>query len=105
MPGSDRLPDSEPADVDVSASVRMRSLRFGTVPTTRVWFEGLPDEVHSLRSERENLPDEVEAGVTYEDVTVRWKARARVVADAYLDLADRADERARPESPDERPPT
>ena len=44
MSGSGRLPDEENADIDVSTSVRMRSLRFNTVPSTRVWFEGFPDE-------------------------------------------------------------
>jgi hypothetical protein len=88
MSGSGRLPDEENADIDVSTSVRMRSLRFNTVPSTRVWFEGSPDEVHSLRTERENLPDEVQPGVTYENVTVRWRARARAVAQAYLDIEE-----------------
>jgi hypothetical protein len=76
MSVSGSLPDDEHADIDVSTSVRMRSLRFEIVPPTRVWFEGFPGEVHSLRSERENLPDEVEPGVTYRDVTVRWQAAA-----------------------------
>ena len=87
MSGTGGLPDEEHADIDVSTSVRMRTLRLDAVPSTRVWFEGFPDEAHSLRTERENLPDEVEAGVTYEDVTVRWRARARAVAQAYLDVA------------------
>jgi hypothetical protein len=87
MSGTGGLPDEEHADIDVSTSVRMRTLRLDAVPSTRVWFEGFPDEAHSLRTERENLPDEVEAGVTYEDVTVRWRARARVVAQTYLDVA------------------
>ena len=88
MSGPGRLPDEENADIDVSTSVRMRSLRFNTVPSTRVWFEGFPDEVHSLRSERENLPDEVQPGITYENVTVRWRARARAAAEAYLDIEE-----------------
>jgi hypothetical protein len=29
-------------------------------------------------TERENLPDEVEPGVTYRDVRVRWRAGARL---------------------------
>jgi hypothetical protein len=29
-------------------------------------------------SERENLPDEVEPGVTYEDIDVRWRLWARL---------------------------
>jgi hypothetical protein len=88
MPASSGLPDDEHADVDVTTSVRMRSLRFTAVPSTRVWFEGFPDQVHSLRTERENLPDEVRPGVTYEDVTARWRARARVVAQAYFDIEE-----------------
>jgi hypothetical protein len=100
MSGSGRLRDEENADIDVSTSVRMRSLRFNTVPSTRVWFEGFPDEVHSLRTERKNLPDEVQPGITYENVTVRWRARARAAAQPYLDIeegdtADQASSRSR----------
>jgi len=88
MSRTGELGDNEPADIDLSTSVRMRSLRFDAVPSTRVWFEGFPDEVHSLRVERENLPDEVQPGVTYETVTVRWRARARIIAQAYLDVVE-----------------
>jgi hypothetical protein len=43
----------------------------------------LADEVRiegegGSRSERENLPDEVEPGVTYRNVRVGWRAGARV---------------------------
>jgi hypothetical protein len=88
MSDSGRLGDEENADIDVSTSVRMRSLRFNSVPSTRVWFEGFPDEVNSLHTERKNLPDEVQPGITYENVTVRWRARARAVAQAYLDIEE-----------------
>lgn len=71
--------DDEIPDVDVSASVRARELRFGIVPETKVWFEGEPAVRSSSRTERENLPDEVEPGVTYRDIGVRWRARARIV--------------------------
>lgn len=73
------LPEDEVPDVEVSASARARELRFGTVPETKVWFEGEPDVRSSSRTERENLPDEVEPGVTYRDVEVRWRARAKIV--------------------------
>jgi hypothetical protein len=66
-------------DIDVSTGVRAKKLRFGAVPRTRVWFEGEPGEESSTEAERENLPDEVEPGVTYRDVTVRWSARSRIV--------------------------
>ena len=88
MSGTGGLPDEEHADIDVSTSVRMRTLRLDAVPSTRVWFEGFPDEAHSLRVEQENLPDEVQPGVTYETVTVRWRARARIIAQAYLDVVE-----------------
>jgi hypothetical protein len=88
MSRTGELGDNEHADIDLSTSVRMRGLRFDAVPSTRVWFEGFPDEAHSLRVERENLPDEVQPGVTYETVTVRWRARARIIAQAYLDVVE-----------------
>jgi hypothetical protein len=66
-------------DVDVSTTVRARELRFSIVPEVAVWFEGEPAQVSRIWSERENLPKEVEPGVTYRDVEVRWAAAARVV--------------------------
>lgn len=74
-------------DVDISTSLRARQLRFGKVPETRVWFEGEPDERSSSESERENLPDEVEPGVAYRDVGVRWSARSRIVHPADPDAS------------------
>jgi hypothetical protein len=71
--------DDEIPDVDVSTSVRARELRFGIVPETKVSFEGEPAVRSSSGTERENLPDEVEPGVTYRDIGVRWRARARIV--------------------------
>jgi hypothetical protein len=75
----DELAEAEIPDVDVSTSVRAKSLRFETVPETKVWFEGEPAERSRLDTRRENLPDEVEAGVTYRDVRVTWRARSRIV--------------------------
>jgi hypothetical protein len=74
----DVAPDEIP-DVDVFASVRAKRLRFETVPETRVRFEGDPGERSSSETARENLPEEVEPGVAYRDVTVRWCARSRIV--------------------------
>jgi hypothetical protein len=59
--------------------VRAEDLRFETVPETNVSFEGEPAERSSSKTERENLPDEVEAGVTYRNIEVRWQARSRIV--------------------------
>jgi len=73
------LSEEEVPDVEISTSARARAVRFGIVPRTRVWFDGEPAVRSSSRSERENLPDEIEPGVTYRDIGVRWRARARVV--------------------------
>jgi hypothetical protein len=74
-----QLSDEEVADVEVFTSVRADELRFETVPETKLTFEGEPAERSSSKAERENLPDEVESGVTYRDITVRWQARSRVI--------------------------
>jgi hypothetical protein len=73
------LADEEVADVEVFTSVRAEDLRFETVPETNVSFEGEPAERSSSKTERANLPDEVEAGVTYRNIEVRWQARSRII--------------------------
>lgn len=75
----------EDADVEIGASVKAKQLRFRQKPKTHVELHG---ELHepaghgelqtASGSERQNLPDEVEPGVTYRDVRVRWGAAARL---------------------------
>lgn len=75
----------EDADVEIGASVKAKRLRFREKPKTQVELHG---ELHEPEgdggletasgSERQNLPDEVEPGVTYRDVRVRWRAAARL---------------------------
>lgn len=84
-PQGEQGPAHEVPDVDISTSVRARRLRFETVPETKVWFEGEPGHESSSETERENLPDEVEPGVTYRDVRVRWRASSRIVHPADRD--------------------
>ncbi len=64
-------------DIEIGAVVKARKLRFKTVPETEVRAGGRPAEGES-HTERENLPEQVEPGVTYRDVTVRWRAAARL---------------------------
>jgi hypothetical protein len=92
---SDRLPE-EP-DVEIGASVRARSLRFRKKPQVDVKTRGhvevnpeIADELNlegkgGSRAERENLPDEVEPGVTYRDVRVGWEAGAALDHDEDAD--------------------
>jgi hypothetical protein len=72
------LSDDEPADVELFTGLRAKSLRFASVPEPRVSFDGEPGERSSSKSERENLPEQVEPGVTYLDIGVRWQARSRI---------------------------
>ena len=72
---SDR-PD-EP-DIEIGAVVRAKKLRFKQKPETDIQFRGEPEIESGHGSKRENLPDEVEPGVTYRDVHVRWGAAARI---------------------------
>jgi hypothetical protein len=77
-----------PPDIEVGAKVTARKLRFRRKPETKVEFEGetrirSDDRIDDVEiesdshSERRNLPDEVEPGVTYRDVEVGWVAEAR----------------------------
>jgi hypothetical protein len=83
-----RRREDRPPDIEVGAKVKARKLRFRRKPKTRVEFEGgtrirSDDRTEDVeldsdsRSERRNLPDEVEPGVTYRDVEVGWVAEAR----------------------------
>jgi hypothetical protein len=58
-------------DVEIAAIVRADELRFECKP------EGVVRAAESF-STRENLPDEVEPGVTYRDVAVSWRVAARL---------------------------
>jgi hypothetical protein len=61
-------------DVEMKFSVRAEELRFECKPEVDVVaFADSPATAES-QSERENLPEQVEAGVTYRDVAVRWRA-------------------------------
>lgn len=72
-------------DIEIGAGFKAKKLRFRTKPKTEVEFHGEAEtpegrsEVESASgSERENLPEEVEPGVTYKDVRVGWGAAARI---------------------------
>ncbi|HLM51927.1 MAG TPA: hypothetical protein VK279_15380 [Solirubrobacteraceae bacterium] len=74
-------------DVEISAAVRADEVRFECKPEVNVtpWADS-PASAESV-SERENLPDELEPGVTYRDIAVRWRASVRL-DDPDVDAAD-----------------
>jgi hypothetical protein len=69
--------DREP-DVEISAAVRAAELRFECKPDVEVRAYSDSAASGESVSERENLPDELEAGVTYRDFAVRWRFGARL---------------------------
>ena len=72
-PEKKRLDLLENPDVEISARVGSRELRFEEVPETRTRFWGSPGRESVAGTERENLPDEVESGVTYRNSSVRLR--------------------------------
>ena len=77
-------------DFEIGAAAKARRLRFRRKPETEVEFEGRTrvrsdERIEDVeletdsQSERRNLPEEVEPGVTYRNVEVGWAARARAV--------------------------
>ena len=94
-----RRPD-RPPDIEIGARVSARKLRFRRKPRTKVDFEGgtrvrREDRIEDVElesdsgSERHNLPEEVEPGVTYRDIEVGWAARAQARLSPDEDEDDR----------------
>jgi pyruvate/2-oxoglutarate dehydrogenase complex dihydrolipoamide acyltransferase (E2) component len=67
-------------DIDFSASVKARELRFEEEPQTEVRFWGHPERNSVSVNERENLPEEVRQGVTYHNISVRSRIASELVA-------------------------
>ena len=69
----------EPADLDFTATVEAKELRFDEVPETSVVFTGDPGYRSASGSDRTNLPDRVEEGVTYRDIRVDYGISSRLI--------------------------
>jgi hypothetical protein len=81
-------------DLDFFTSFKAKEVKFGQVPEKRkVTYDGEPGHETDAKVERENIPEEPEAGVTYRDVKVDWSVAQRIVhpTDAEAEEAD-ADE-------------
>lgn len=67
-------------DLEFSTSAKAKEVRFGRVPERRkVTYYGEPGHDTDAKVERENIPEEPEAGVTYRDVKVDWEVAQRIV--------------------------
>jgi hypothetical protein len=65
-------------DVEIAARVRAEEMRFECKPEIDVVaYSNSPASAESV-AERENLPDELERGVTYRNFAVRWRLAARL---------------------------
>jgi hypothetical protein len=67
-----------PPDLEIAARVRAEEVRFECKPEVRVVASADWPTVAESVSERENLPEELQTGVTYRDFEVRWRAWARL---------------------------
>lgn len=67
-------------EIEFSANVKARELRFEEEPQTEVRFWGHPERNSVSLNERKNLPEKVQQGVTYRDVSVRSHIASELVA-------------------------
>jgi hypothetical protein len=65
-------------DVEMRAAVRAKELRFERKPEVRVRAYADSSASAESVSERDNLPNELEPGVTYRDFAIRWRLAARL---------------------------
>jgi len=65
-------------DVELKVSVRAEEVRFECKPEVVVEAYADSPATAESQSERENLPDVLEPGVTYRDVAVSWRVVARL---------------------------
>jgi hypothetical protein len=72
-----RRPES--ADLDFTATVEAKELRFDEAPKTSVVFTGGPDYRSASGSDRTNLPARVEEEVTYRDVRVDYSIFSKLI--------------------------
>jgi hypothetical protein len=69
-------------DIEFVTTVKSRKLRFGGPPDAQVSVHGSPGVDTFVGTERRNLPDEVEPGVTYRDSWVRLRVAGRLLDEA-----------------------
>jgi hypothetical protein len=90
------------ADLSITARVTADSVRFEKVPNPRVEFTGKPERATVWEAERENLPPQVQPGVTYRNVGITLRITSvfadidRIVAEALGEVPVRDDDATRP---------
>ena len=74
-----RLEALETPNIDFTANVQARELRFDEVPETKVRFWGTTERASVSGTERKNLPEEVRRGVTYRNVDIRLRIATELI--------------------------
>ena len=69
----------ETPDIEFTADVKGRELRFNEVPETKVQFWGRPERASVSGTERKNLPEEVRRGVPYRNFSVRLRIATELI--------------------------
>jgi hypothetical protein len=69
----------ETSDIEFTADVKGRKMRFDEVPETEVQFWGHPERASVSGTERTNLPEEVRRGVTYRNFSVRLRIATKLI--------------------------
>jgi hypothetical protein len=69
----------ETPDIEFTANVRAREMRFDEVPETEVRFSGQPERASVSGTERENLPEKVRRGVTYRNFSLRLRIATELI--------------------------
>ena len=67
-------------DIEFAASVRAAELRFVEPPETDVRFIGEPGHASASGSNRTNLPEQVQFGVTYRNLGVDYRLASRLAS-------------------------
>lgn len=65
-------------DVELKVSLRADELRFECKPQVEVVAYADSPATAESQSERENLPDELEPGLSYRDFAVHWRVAVRL---------------------------
>ena len=65
-------------DIEIGAAAKAKRVRFHRVPRTEVRFATGERDTAESQTVRENLPEQVEPGVDYEDVRIGWRADVEI---------------------------
>jgi hypothetical protein len=75
-----RRPEAlESPDIEFTADVKAREMRFDEVPETEVQFWGRPERASVSETERKNMPEKVRRGVTYRNFSVRLRIATELI--------------------------